>query len=142
MVLASMVGIGIIYHVMAAQDAADDAGVKFTKMNDGLLLSSIQSAEGGTPELKIIVKFKYSEWQKDHPKQIGKVIMSASSNIDEYEKQIDFSKLPSSKTIGLEVPVKGKFTVHLNSYATDDGTQVSGVNGPEKEPETVRIKVP
>ncbi len=99
-------------------------------------------AKSSSSSLTIIVKFQYSDYLKKHPKEIGKMDLYVYSDQDEYRKYIDLSKLPKSKSISLNVAVNGQFTVHLNSYARDDGTQVSGINGPEREPETVRIRVP
>ena len=41
LILAVGISVGVIYNVVLMQDEADKAGVHFTKMNDGLLLSSL-----------------------------------------------------------------------------------------------------
>ena len=95
--------------------------------------------------LKVIVYFKYSEWHKDHPKQIGKIDLYVTSDTDTYRKNLKASfmdDLPKKKSINLDVPVNGEFIVHLNSGPRDEGYQKSGVNGPEKSPEKVKVRVP
>ncbi len=46
--MASVAGVVIIYHVMTVQNNFDEAGIKFTKMDDGLLLSSVHSASSSS----------------------------------------------------------------------------------------------
>lgn len=103
-----------------------------------ILIPSQAEAEG----LKIILYYKYDKWQKQHPETLKKLTINAHSDIDEYFKKINLSKLPKSKTFEMDVDVGEKFQVNLNSYYSDDGNQASGINHPAKVPEKITVKVP
>jgi hypothetical protein len=94
--------------------------------------------------LKVVVKIKYSDYIKEHG--IGKAYFKFYDDSKDVIKTKDLSKkFPKSVTLKFPsgaVDVGEKFIVVLNSYKCDDATQVSGVNGPSKSPEKVKMRFP
>jgi hypothetical protein len=138
---------------MQIEGTSNKGGKNYTKGTKATILLSLVSmlllsalvvlpSQNQAEALKIIVYLKYSDWQKHHPKEIGKVVLNGYSDIDEIVKKLKLSKLPKSVTVNMDVDVGEQFSIHLNSYATDDGTQVEGINHPAKVPEKVKIQVP
>lgn len=95
-------------------------------------------------DFKVIVKMKYSDWIKKHG--LGKAYFNYYDESGDVDKTKKLSKdFPKKVTLSFPsgaVSVGEGFTVILNSYVCDDASDVSGINGPSKSPETVRLTFP
>lgn len=114
-----------------------------------VLMSSLifQGALGSSrteEKLKVIVKISYSSFVKQEG--TGKAVFDYTNSKGYHgTKKFPTDQFPKSVTIEFpagKVKVGGWFQICLSSYKWDEGSCDNGANGPNKEPEIIKLRFP